>query len=58
MDETNPKRKRDEVSSTSSLDISQDISINKEKEAAGKHLTKSQRSKQTKVEQKNLDILG
>ena len=56
MDETNSKRKREDVSSTSSLDTSHDISTNKENENKNKSLTKSQRKKKTKLEKKELEL--
>ena len=51
-----PKRKRDDLSSTSSLDTSRDISISEDNPSTEKPLSKGQKKKKTKLVQKELEL--
>ena len=51
-----PKRKRDDLSSTSSLDTSNDLIISGNHEITEKKLTKGQKKKKTKIQKQELEL--
>ena len=51
-----PKRKRDDLSSTSSLDTSNDLTISGNHEITEKKLTKGQKKKKTKIQKQELEL--